>query len=166
MDGDSLTLTPQRKIRLQFRGYKHTSLAFLVGVSAPSPYGGRPFRAVPAVISCLRYRHSATLVGAHLANADVVLKEGVSINVPLIVGGKVRWLSAPAKLPLPPETTLPFTLPPTITISAFTEACVPAEFHNTSPPVKEPYNTPHEPTRDHCPPVMVFTTLGPGRGGV
>jgi hypothetical protein len=106
------------------------------------------------------------LVGAHPTNADVVLKEGVSVNVPVIVGGKVRWLSVPTKLPLPPETTLPFTVPPTIVMSAFTEASVPAEFHLTSPPVKEPYNTPQGPTKDHRPPTMVFTTLGPGRGGV
>ena len=34
MAGDSLTCTPRRKIRVQFRGYKHTSLTFLVGESS------------------------------------------------------------------------------------------------------------------------------------
>jgi hypothetical protein len=106
------------------------------------------------------------LVGTHLTDAEAVLKEGVSVNVPLIVGGKVRWLSVPTKPPLPPVTALPFTVPPTITMFAFTEASVPVEFYRTSPPVKEPNNTPHGPTRDHCPPTMVFTTSGPGRGGV
>jgi hypothetical protein len=47
------------------------------------------------------------LADTHLTNADVVLKEGVS--VPLIVGGNVRWLSVPTKLPLPPVTGFPFT---------------------------------------------------------
>jgi hypothetical protein len=82
------------------------------------------------------------LVGAHLTN-DVVVKESVGVNVPLIVGGKVRWHSVPTKFPLPPEATSPFTLPPRIAMSAFTEATVPAEFHRTSPPAKGPYNSPH-----------------------
>jgi hypothetical protein len=95
------------------------------------------------------------LADTHPTDAGVVLKEGVSVNVPLIVGGNVRWLSIPTKLPLPPVTGF-----------AFTEARVPSEFHWTSPPVKEPYNSRHGPTRDYCPPTMVFTTSGPGRGGV
>ncbi len=43
----------------------------------------------------------------------------------MIVGGNVRWLSVPTKLPLPPVTGFPFTVPPRITMFAFTEAGVP-----------------------------------------